>query len=522
MFKKIYSLAINFPRHNTRVSWLILGFVFALPVSAFGQITDAAVAPGDVLHISVWGDQPINANVTVGPDGTILLPLPIGSIYVNQMTASQITGLLTRELEEYVKEPVVSVSIRSFQGLVVHLLGQVKRPSFYRIPEGTSFQEALTLAGGFTDFSDPSSIILIRTKDGEVEKQEIDFSRFLKQNEMESNPILQMEDVVVVPSIDMDKRAGRLVSIVGEVARPGSYEMDRPMSLMDILALAGGILRSADVTKIFVFDRSREGKDAYSQIDMGALFYRKGDFPDDTPIIFPGQTIFVPNAALVKERTFSVNVTGQVARQGSYQLSEDMRLVDAIFKAGGFALEASIEDIAVIHADQKDSPVSTFSLKRYFVSGDMSANPSLQERDTIIVPTLETAKSISPVQMAFSSSIIVSLIGAVSRPGMHRMATGSDLLTALTLAGGPSGNSDLERTMIIRGEGSQNEQRLVIDLEEVVVEGKLELLPIMSNGDVVLIPRQREKRHLWRTFMNTARDIIVVFSLIYSIERFTR
>ena len=326
----------------------------------------------------------------------------------------------------------------------------------------------------------------------------------------------------MVPNVDMNERASQLVSIIGEVAKPGSYEMDAPMSLMDILAVAGGVSRSADMTKVFVFDRYRKGKDAYRQIDMGSLFYRTGDFPADTPMIFPGQTIFVPNVALVKERTLSVNVTGQVVRQGSYQLSEDMRLVDAIFRAGGFASEASIDNIVVIHADQEDSSVSTFSLKRYFVSGDMSSNPPLQERDTIIVPTLETAKSISPVQMAFSPSINVSLIGAVARPKMYRMAIGSDLLTALTLAGGPTTNADLERTMIIRGKDSGKEQRVVIDLEEVVVEGNLGLLPVMSDGDVVLIPRKRPKRELWRTFISAVRDVTVVFALIYSIDRVTR
>ncbi len=519
MFKEICSLIRDFTRRNTGLSCVMLGLVFIFAVSALGQTVDYSVGPGDVLYISVWGNESISGTVTVGPDGIILLPHPVGSVYVDQMTADQIASLLTKRLEEYVKQPIVSVSIRSLQGFLVHLLGQVNKPSFYRVPEGTSLQEALTQAGGFTEFANPNSIILIRKKDEGTETQEIDFSRFLKQNEMESNPIMQTNDVVVVPGINMDERASQLISVVGEVAKPGSYKIETPMSFMDILALAGGVLRSADVTKIFVFDRHEEGKNAYRQVDMGALFFEAGEFPADIPMIFPGQTVFVPNTALVEKKTIAVNVTGQVVRQGSYQISEGMRLIDAIFMAGGFAQGASIDDLSVIHANQKDSPVSSLSLKNYFVNGDMSSNPVLQERDTIVVATLETAKAVSAVQMAFSESISVSVIGAVGKPGIYRMATGSDLLTALTLAGGPTRDSDLKRTMVIRGKNTGAEQRVLLDLEEVVVEGNLELLPIMFSGDVLLIPKERAKRELWKTVVSAMRDITVVLGLIYYIQR---
>ena len=76
--------------------------------------------------------------------------------------------------------------------------------------------------------------------------------------------------------------------------------------------------------------------------------------------------------------------------------------------------------------------------------------------------------------------------------------------------------------MLIRGRESKEEKRLLIDLEEVIVEGKLELLPALYSGDIVLIPKAREKRDYWRTLIGAARDVIVILSLIFYVERFTR
>jgi hypothetical protein len=60
---------------------------------------------------------------------------------------------------------------------------------------------------------------------------------------------------------------------------------------------------------------------------------------------------------------------------------------------------------------------------------------------------------------------------------------------------------------------------LLIDLEEVVVEGKLELLPTLSSGDTVLVLEEREKREWWKGTMSIIRDISVVLGLIWYVIR---
>ena len=99
--------------------------------------------------------------------------------------------------------------------------------------------------------ADPRSIILIRKEGEKVEKRKIDFSKFLKQNDMESNPILKANDVVLVPKADMDEKVRQSVTVVGQVGSPGSYELETPMPLLDVLTLAGGVSDNADLRNVF-------------------------------------------------------------------------------------------------------------------------------------------------------------------------------------------------------------------------------------------------------------------------------
>jgi hypothetical protein len=99
------------------------------------------------------------------------------------------------------------------------------------------------------------------------------------------------------------------------------------------------------------------------------------------------------------------------------------------------------------------------------------------------------------------------------------MPINSSLLDALPPAGGPTNNADLKRAMLIRGKESEEENRLLVDLEEVIVEGRLELLPTLSSGDIVLIPKAKEKRDYWGMLIGGARDVIVILTLIFYVAR---
>lgn len=499
---------------------VVFGFVFIL--SAGGQVSDYPVGPGDTLYISIWGQDNLSGPVMIGPDGTIVLPPPIGSLYVNKLTVDEINKLLTEKLKEFVKQPVVMVSIREFQGFIVHILGQVSLPSFYRIPDGTSIQELITQANGLTELADPTSIMLISEEDGIVKKKKIDYSRFLKHNDMESNPVLKANDVVLVPRADMKEKIHQLVTIIGPVGKPGTYELDTPMPLLDVLTLAGGVLSSADLRSVFILSRSEGDGEVARQVNLESLFSGQKNPDALGPTIYPGEIVYVPNADMFTERRLSVNVIGQVMNPGAYQITEGERLIDAIFGAGGFEENAAIDNLGIIHANRSDSPISVFSLKDYLLTGNIASNPVLNEGDTVVVPMNEGPIEIPPVQSAFSPTVSVSVMGSVAKPGLYTLSAGSNLLDVLVLAGGSASSADLERVLIFRGKNvSQDEggQRFVVNLKAIMAEGNLDPLPIMFSDDTVFLTSLEEKgQSWWRSLMILLGDITSIVVLYYLIS----
>jgi protein involved in polysaccharide export with SLBB domain len=429
--------------------------------------------------------------------------------------------LLTEKVKEFVKQPVVMVSIREFQGFVVHILGQVNLPSFYRVPDGTSIQELITQSNGFTEFADPSSIMLIHKEDGKVETTKIDYSKFLKHNDMESNPVLKANDVVLVPRIGMKERIQNVVTITGQVNNPGTYELDAPMPLLDVLTLSGGALTSGDLRSVYILSRSEEDAATSRQVNLVSLLSGQEDPDALGPTIYPGEIVFIPSVDMFEDRMLSVNVIGQVTNPGVYQIDAGKRLIDAIFRAGGFMEDAAIDNLGIIHTNTGDSNISVFSLKDYILTGDIAANPVLDEGDTIVVPMTKGIKEIPPVQSAFSPVIDINVIGAISKPGSYKLSAGSNLLDVLVLAGGSASNADLERVLIIRGEDApldEGEQRFLVDLKAIMTAGNLEPLPIVFSGDTVFLPNLQEKgQSWWRSLMQLLGDITTIVVLYYLI-----
>ena len=123
----------------------------------------------------------------------------------------------------------------------------------------------------------------------------------------------------------------------------------------------------------------------------------------------------------------------------------------------------------------------------------------------------------SSIQSVFSSSITLHAIGEVQLPGSYQLASSASLLNALSIAGGPTTNADLERVTILRESEGQTTQ-LAINLRRVLEEEEFDLLPTLSPQDTLFIPKQRERRNLWRTLVGVAKDLTTIGIAIFLIS----
>ncbi len=158
-----------------------------------------ALNPGDVLEISVWKEEGMQRDVLVLPDGKISFPLA-GHIQAAGKSAEQVEKILAQRLKRYFPDPVITVTVKSVGGYTIFVIGQVRQSGRFFVGQPTDVLQALSLAGGFTEFADEDDIKILRREGGKQSILPFDYSDVEKGRELESNILLRSGDVVVVPT----------------------------------------------------------------------------------------------------------------------------------------------------------------------------------------------------------------------------------------------------------------------------------------------------------------------------------
>ena len=155
------------------------------------------IGPEDVLHVAVWENTQLTLDVVVRPDGKISFPL-VQDVQAEGLTAAELADFLHQKLLAFVKEPQVSVIVTQVNAPKIFVLGNVARPGAFPLRSDTSVLQALSLAGGFTQFASPRGIKLIRGLGTKQEVRKINYYN-LVEGAGEGNYILMPGDTIWVP-----------------------------------------------------------------------------------------------------------------------------------------------------------------------------------------------------------------------------------------------------------------------------------------------------------------------------------
>lgn len=178
--------------------------------AVFGTATASAqdngyrINGGDLLHISVYGEQNLDKDVPVQPDGGIAFPL-VGNLNARGMTLKELQGKIATNLRESqyfpnITDNEVTVSMVKATGNSVSVVGQVKQPGTFAYDTQLDVMQALSLAGGLTPFASKSKIkILRRDQAGTQTAILFDYSDVEDGEHLDKNILLRGGDVVVVP-----------------------------------------------------------------------------------------------------------------------------------------------------------------------------------------------------------------------------------------------------------------------------------------------------------------------------------
>jgi len=155
------------------------------------------MGPEDVLRISVWENKELTLDLVVRPDGKISLPL-IQDVTAEGRTAMELAATIHDRLLAYIKEPQVSVIVLQVNAPKYFVIGNVAKPGTYPLRSETSVLQALSLAGGFTQFASTRNIKLIRNAGGKQDVRRINYNKVIDE-EGEGNYLLKSGDTIVVP-----------------------------------------------------------------------------------------------------------------------------------------------------------------------------------------------------------------------------------------------------------------------------------------------------------------------------------
>jgi polysaccharide export outer membrane protein len=158
------------------------------------------IGPADLLEVSVYQEKDLERKVRVSPDGVITMPLA-GSVKVAGLGVVEAEQALTERLKRFLIAPQVSIFIAEYGNKQVYVLGEVAKPGSYALPTeaGLTVIEAITLAGGFSQYAAPDKTRIIRKKPGGSSNIPIDISAVTKRGDKSKDLQLEPNDVVYVP-----------------------------------------------------------------------------------------------------------------------------------------------------------------------------------------------------------------------------------------------------------------------------------------------------------------------------------
>jgi polysaccharide biosynthesis/export protein len=247
---------------------------------------DYRVGPGDVLDVTVFGNDDLSRTTTVQTNGTISLAL-LGDVAVAGLTLTEVKTKLTSLLaRDYLVNPQVDVKVKEFQSQFVTLIGEVNSPGKKPLRGRTRLIDVLVESGGFTPRA--SGEIVISRAEGtfaggvKTLKMRLGSGSLTPQDQVNLEIALQSGDIITASP-------KYYVTVEGEVMRPNRYVLEGDLTVSGAISSAGGLTRfgSQDV-KVRRVD-PQTGQTTIFAVDLKDV--RKGKAAD--PPLLPNDVVSV-------------------------------------------------------------------------------------------------------------------------------------------------------------------------------------------------------------------------------------
>ncbi|HZZ91044.1 MAG TPA: polysaccharide export protein EpsE [Usitatibacter sp.] len=205
------------------------------PTASAGNVALEQLGMGDMVRITVFRNPDLTTEARISERGTVLFPM-IGEVQLSGLTPSQAGRRIADKLTQgrYVVNPEVTVSMMQVNSRQVSVLGNVNKPGRYPLDSQTAhLTDFIAVAGGLAP-TGSDVVTVVSTKDGRTSKREVDLAEIFDRGDVSQNVELQPGDTVYVHKAPM-------VYVYGEVQKGGAYRVEPNMTVMQAIAMGGGV-----------------------------------------------------------------------------------------------------------------------------------------------------------------------------------------------------------------------------------------------------------------------------------------
>ncbi len=474
------------------------------------------LGPGDVVNLGVWGPTPISYNMSITPEGSIIVPT-FGVVDIGGMTLAKAKAYVREDLSKQFKNGAITLTLIYPRTFYVIVSGRVRNPGRYTVTSFDRVDRAFELANLPRNAADTTSVypnfslrrIELIHRDGTV--QNVDLLKFYMTGNLSDDPYLRAGDAIVVP---MENFAAGSISISGAVKMPGNFEYVPGDRLKDLLELSGGFTGLADSSdaRILTWNGQQYAERTVDLHDTAVI---------DQPLAVNSRVIVPTDWSRIND--YYVWVGGQVKTPGIYPISLDStKLSTVINLAGGFTKWASLPSAMIYRKRQiaytrqaimmdtlslifRATGVSQEQVEDFTHSLLMRPSTELvstnfvklfADRDEKYDCTLRSGDSIYVPKNNYS----VYVYGQVKYPGYIQYHEGWGYDDYIHAAGGPAQDAKMGEVKIIKGATYQ-----------WYSAGNATIEP----GDFIYVPKPTVKPQLysWDLF----KDVITTIGAVASI-----
>lgn len=251
---------------------------YAAPTAGTDRDSLLSLGPGDVVTMTIVGYPELRSVLYVANDGSISVPMA-GVVQVGGMEPAAAAQRVAQAYSagEYLVDPQVNLVVSESHSQQISVLGEVRSPGRFPVQTRLGVFDALALGGGVSELG-ADDVYVLRREGGRMARYDVDLHGALQGAQGSSYLELQPGDTVIVPRAEQ-------FYIYGEVRAPNAYRLRPGMTVMQALALGGGLTERGSDRRVEIKRKQPDG-------DVHSLGAELGDRLQPDDVIYVKERFF--------------------------------------------------------------------------------------------------------------------------------------------------------------------------------------------------------------------------------------